>query len=66
VKLTSAVKTLISGATSRFTSFAIILARRYHTKLAAAATITDQAKPKKSIKTLRNFLLNLKGQGPLN
>jgi hypothetical protein len=43
VKLTSAAKTIISGATNRYTSFTIIVARRYHKKFAAAATITDQA-----------------------
>jgi hypothetical protein len=39
----SAVKTLISGATSRYTTFTLIVARRYHQKYAAAAKITDQA-----------------------
>jgi hypothetical protein len=65
VKLTSAVKTLISGATNRYTTFTIIVARGYLKKFAVTATITDQAQ-KKCIKMLRNFLLNLKGQGPLN
>jgi ethanolamine utilization protein EutP (predicted NTPase) len=64
VKLTSTVKTLISGATSSYTTFTLIVARRYQQKFAAVVTITDQAY-KKCIKTLRNFLLNLKGQGPL-
>jgi hypothetical protein len=41
------------------------VARRYHKKFAAAATITDQAL-KKCIKTLKSEVLNLKGQGPLN
>jgi hypothetical protein len=40
LKLTSAVKTLISGATSRYTTFTLIVARRSHQKFAAAATIT--------------------------
>jgi hypothetical protein len=42
VKLTSAVKTLISCATSRYNIFTLIVARRYHQIFAAAATITDQ------------------------
>jgi hypothetical protein len=64
VKLTSAVKTLISGATSRFTSFTLIVARRYKQKFAAAPTITDQAL-NKCIKMLKNVFFNLKGQGLL-
>jgi hypothetical protein len=36
-------ETLISGATSRYTTFTLLVARRYHRKFAAAATITDQA-----------------------
>jgi hypothetical protein len=43
IKLSSAVKTLISGATYRYNTFTIIVARRYHKKFAVAATITDQA-----------------------
>jgi hypothetical protein len=43
VKHTSVVKTLISGATSPYTTFTLIVARHYHRKFAAAATITDQA-----------------------
>jgi hypothetical protein len=43
VKLTSAVKTLISGATSRYTPFTPIVAQHYHQNFAAAATISDQA-----------------------
>jgi hypothetical protein len=43
LKLTSAVKTLISGGTSHYTTFTLIVARRYDQKFAAAATITDQA-----------------------
>jgi hypothetical protein len=43
VKLTSAVKTLISGATSCYTTFTFIVVQRYYQKFAAAATITDQA-----------------------
>jgi hypothetical protein len=36
-------KTLISGSTSRYTTFTLIVAQRYHQKFAVAATITDQA-----------------------
>jgi hypothetical protein len=43
VKLSSAVKTLISGAISRNTTFTLIVACRYHQKFAAAVTINDQA-----------------------
>jgi hypothetical protein len=39
VKLTSAVKTLISGATSRYTTFTLIVAQRYHQNFAGAAQL---------------------------
>jgi hypothetical protein len=39
-KLASAVKTLISGTTSRYTTFTHIVAHCYHQKFAAATTIT--------------------------
>jgi hypothetical protein len=64
VKLTSAVKTLISGVTSRDSTFTLIVAQRNHKKFAAAIQLLIKPK-KKCIKTLRNFFLNLKGQGPL-
>jgi hypothetical protein len=63
VKLTSAVKTLISGATNRYTTFTLIVAQRYHRNLQRPPQLL--IKPKETcIKTLKNFLVKLMGQGP--
>jgi hypothetical protein len=64
VKLTSAVKTLISGATSRYITFTHIVARRYHRKFAAAATIT--IKPKKVYLDAEKLSFKFKGTRPFN
>jgi hypothetical protein len=50
LKLTSAVKILISCATRRYTTFTLIVARRFHQKFAM----------------MKNVFFNLKGPGPLN
>jgi hypothetical protein len=61
VKLTSAVKTLISGATSLYTTFTLIVARRYHKKFAAAATSL-----KKVYEDADKLYFKFKGTRPFN
>jgi hypothetical protein len=60
VKINSAVKTLISGTTSRYPTFTLIVARCYHQKFAAAAQLL--IKPKNKYKDDEKLFIYLNGQ----